>query len=110
MSQMLEQVLAEIDRTLEASLARLETFLRIPRISTRPEHKANCRRAADHLVSDLTSIGFEARTEDTPGHPMVVAHISADQPENAAHVLFYGHYDVQPTDPKVYGVIHRLNR
>ncbi|MEE8660492.1 M20-dimer domain-containing protein [Acetobacteraceae bacterium EV16G] len=100
MSQMLAQVLEEIDRTQEASLARLETFLRIPSISTRPEHKADCRRAADHLVADLTSIGFDARTEDTPGHPMIVAHTAAGQHDNAAHVLFYGHYDVQPTDPE----------
>ena len=41
------------------------------------------------------SIGFEASVRDTPGHPMVVAHHDGDGP----HVLFYGHYDVQPVDP-----------
>jgi len=46
-------------------------------------------------VRDLTSIGFEASRRDTPGHPMVVAHHEGDGP----HILFYGHYDVQPVDP-----------
>ena len=42
-----------------------------------------------------SSIGFEASVRDTPGHPMVVGHHDGDGP----HVLFYGHYDVQPVDP-----------
>src|SRR5690606_37001449 len=58
---------------------------------------AECRRAAEWLVADLTSIGFEASVRDTAGHPMVVAH--HDGPAGAPHVLFYGHYDVQPVDP-----------
>ena len=43
------------------------------------------------------SIGFDASVRDTPGHPMVVGH--HDGPAGAPHVLFYGHYDVQPVDP-----------
>jgi acetylornithine deacetylase/succinyl-diaminopimelate desuccinylase-like protein len=48
-------------------------------------------------VADLKSIGFDASVRDTPGHPMVVAH--HDGPAGSPHVLFYGHYDVQPVDP-----------
>ena len=53
--------------------------------------------AAEWLVADLRAIGFDAGMRDTPGHPMVVAH--HDGPAGARHVLFYGHYDVQPVDP-----------
>jgi acetylornithine deacetylase/succinyl-diaminopimelate desuccinylase-like protein len=47
------------------------------------------------LADELTSLGFEARVAPTQGHPMVVAHHDGDGP----HILFYGHYDVQPIDP-----------
>jgi acetylornithine deacetylase/succinyl-diaminopimelate desuccinylase-like protein len=91
----LTAVLARIDETLPQSLDRLMDLLRIPSISTDPAYKADCARAADWLVNDLKSLGFDARAAATPGHPMVVGH--ADGP--GRHILFYGHYDVQPVDP-----------
>ena len=91
----LDPVLARIDADLPAATERLLDLLRIPSISTDPAYKADCDRAADWLVADLESIGFTASKRTTPGHPMVVAHTGGDGP----HVLFYGHYDVQPVDP-----------
>ncbi len=91
----LEPVLARIDADLPGALDRLIDLLRIPSISTDPAFKADCDRAADWLVADLTSIGFDASKRPTPGHPMVVAHAGTSGP----HLLFYGHYDVQPVDP-----------
>ena len=94
----LEPVLNALDNNLDKSLGRLFDLLRIKSISTDPAFKSECRKAAEWLVADLKSFGFEASVRDTPGHPMVVAHHegpSADAP----HVLFYGHYDVQPVDP-----------
>jgi acetylornithine deacetylase/succinyl-diaminopimelate desuccinylase-like protein len=90
-------VLDTLDAEIDASVERLFTLLRIPSISTDPAYNAECRRAAEWLVADLKSIGFDASVRDTPGHPMVVAH--HEGPEGAPHVLFYGHYDVQPVDP-----------
>lgn len=90
-----EAVLAQIDATLPDALDRLMALLRIPSISTDPAFKADCARAADWLVEDLASLGFDASARPTPGHPMVVAHGGTGGP----HLLFYGHYDVQPVDP-----------
>ncbi|MEO8241217.1 MAG: M20/M25/M40 family metallo-hydrolase [bacterium] len=91
----LDAVLSQIDATLPEALDRLTALLRIPSISTDPAYKADCARAADWLVADLESLGFTAAARPTPGHPMVVAHGG----EGDKHLLFYGHYDVQPVDP-----------
>ena len=92
---MIDPVLARIDATLPAALDRLMDLLRIPSISTDPAYKQDCARAADWLVEDLRTLGFEAQAHATPGHPMVVAQGG----EGGPHLLFYGHYDVQPVDP-----------
>lgn len=94
----LSPVLDHIDRNLEASLERLFSLLRIQSISTDPDYAAECRKAAEWLAGQLVSIGFNAGVRDTPGHPMVVAHHAGPSPDSP-HVLFYGHYDVQPVDP-----------
>ncbi len=93
----LAPVLARLDAGLDDSLRRLFDLLRIPSISTDPAYAGDVRRAAEWLAADLKSIGFDASVRDTTGHPMVVAH--HDGPAGAPHVLFYGHYDVQPVDP-----------
>ncbi|MBV7409737.1 dipeptidase [Maritimibacter sp. DP1N21-5] len=92
-------VLTRIDGDLDAALDRLMTLLAIPSISTDKAYKADCDAAADWLVRDLGSIGFEASKRETPGHPMVVAHGGPAPVEGIPHLLFYGHYDVQPVDP-----------
>jgi acetylornithine deacetylase/succinyl-diaminopimelate desuccinylase-like protein len=95
MSQ-LPQVLAKIDADLDASLERLFAWLRIPSISTDPAYKVACRSAAEWLTSELSGLGVDASLRETGGHPVVLGHAG-----NGAgpHVLFYGHYDVQPVDP-----------
>ena len=79
-------------------LAELKALLRIPSISTLPEHKGDCRHAAEMLAADLTRIGMQnVRLIETEGHPLVYADWlhAAGKPT----VLVYGHYDVQPPDP-----------
>jgi len=92
---MLNQILDQLDSDQDAALERLFNLLRIESVSTDPAYKESCTAAADWLVDDLKSIGFEASRRDTTGHPMVVAHSGGNGP----HILFYGHYDVQPVDP-----------
>ncbi|RYE03610.1 MAG: M20/M25/M40 family metallo-hydrolase [Sphingomonadales bacterium] len=83
------------ERHIDDSLDRLFALMRVPSISTDPAYAAQCQHAAKLLSDELAALGFEARVAQTPGHPMVVAHHDGDGP----HVLFYGHYDVQPVDP-----------
>lgn len=94
----LNDVLDRIDTDLDAATKRLMDLLRIQSISTDPAYKADCDKAADWLVADLRSIGIDAEKRITPGHPMVVGHVGP-QDADLPHVLFYGHYDVQPVDP-----------
>ncbi|PVH28742.1 dipeptidase [Pararhodobacter oceanensis] len=96
-SKALDPVLAHVDSTLDDSLERLKALLRVPSISTDPAFKEDCDRAADWMVNELQSLGFASEKHATPGHPMVVAHDAGDV--EGLHVLFYGHYDVQPVDP-----------
>lgn len=93
----IDDVLARIDSDLPQATDRLIDLLRIPSISTDPAYKNDCDRAADWLVADLHSMGVEASKRPTPGHPMVVGH--AGPKDGKPHLLFYGHYDVQPVDP-----------
>ena len=76
----------------------LKALLRIPSVSTLPEHTADCRRAAESLLGELKRIGLEhGRLIETEGHPLVYADWlhATGKPT----VLIYGHYDVQPPDP-----------
>jgi acetylornithine deacetylase/succinyl-diaminopimelate desuccinylase-like protein len=82
----------------------LKALLRIPSVSTSPEHVDDVRRAAEFTADGLRAAGMEnvrlIETSDAKrkGHPLVYAdwlHAGADKPT----VLCYGHYDVQPAEP-----------
>jgi len=84
-------------------LDELKALLRIPSVSTDPDHKADCRRAAETLAADLKKIGMhnvrliETGEDRGGGHPLIYADwLHAD---GKPTVLVYGHYDVQPPDP-----------
>lgn len=94
----LTAALAAADAGLDAGLARLLDLVAIPSISAEAARAGDVRRAAEWLAADLRSMGFDASVRDTTGHPMVVGH-DTSAPAGAPHVLFYGHYDVQPADP-----------
>ncbi|MGI9370929.1 MAG: dipeptidase [Hyphomicrobiales bacterium] len=96
----LETVLSRVDANADDGVERLFELLRIPSISTDPAYKGDCETAAEWLRGALQEIGFEASVIPTTGMPMVVAHHTPSQLGNEVpHVLFYGHYDVQPADP-----------
>lgn len=95
----LDDVLSRVDADLSEATDRLMELLRIPSISTDPAFKEHCDAAADWLVADLNGLGIATEKRATPGHPMVVGHLDGPEGTNAPHLLFYGHYDVQPVDP-----------
>lgn len=97
MTQPIDQVQAHLRDGFERSVERLSALLRIPSIGTDPAFQAQTLEAANWLVRELSEIGFGAGLRETPGQPAVVAHHPG--PDGAPHVLYYGHYDVQPAEP-----------
>src|SRR5256714_12765452 len=105
-SPQLQPVLDRIDADFDNSLERLFALLRIKSISADPAFAADCKTAADHLAKDIATLGFDAEVRATAGHPAIVAKSALKSNGNGKaagerrpHVLFYGHYDVQPVDP-----------
>jgi acetylornithine deacetylase/succinyl-diaminopimelate desuccinylase-like protein len=94
----LQPVLDRIDADFDHSLERLFALLRIKSISADPAFAGDCKTAADHLAKDIATLGFATEVRPTAGHPAIVAKANGNS-GTRPHVLFYGHYDVQPVDP-----------
>jgi len=95
---MLDSVLTRVNGDLDNALERWSELLRIPSVSTDSAYAADMRRAADWLVTTLQPLGFTVEVRETDGHPVVLGHYPGPGGD-APHVLYYGHYDVQPPDP-----------
>jgi acetylornithine deacetylase/succinyl-diaminopimelate desuccinylase-like protein len=81
-------------------LSELKDLLRIPSVSTLPDHRNDVRRAAEFVAAEMKRIGLEnveVISVTASGHPLVYGDWlhAAGKPT----VLCYGHYDVQPPDP-----------
>lgn len=78
--------------------SELMDLLRIPSISTLPEHRQDIRRAAEYVADALKRAGLDtAEVIETEGHPLVYGEWL--RAPGKPTVLLYGHYDVQPVDP-----------
>ena len=86
---------AQLDR--ESAQAELFELLRLPSVSSDSTRKEAMGQTAEYLRAKLASLGFTARVDATPGHPVVYA--ERLQAPGKPTVLVYGHYDVQPEDP-----------
>ncbi len=87
-----------VEHNKQQLLDELKEFLRIPSISTLPEHRPDIDRAAQFVADSLKKAGLEnVEIIQTSKHPLVYADWlhAAGKPT----VLCYGHYDVQPPDP-----------
>lgn len=94
---MLNQVLQSIEARRQQSVEELKDFLKIPSVSTKPEHKPDLVRCAEWVAAKLRAARLDARVMPTGGHPVVLA--KNEHRPGRPTVLFYGHYDVQPPEP-----------
>ena len=95
---MSSEIDAFVNDNRDRLLAELKQFVRIPSISTLPEHTPDIQRAAEFVGESLRKAGMEhVEIIPTGKHPLVYADWlhAPDKPT----VLCYGHYDVQPADP-----------
>lgn len=79
-------------------LDELFSLIRIPSISSDPEHHPDMLRCAERWRELLLAAGVDhAEVMPSDGNPLVFAerHVS----DTAPTVLIYGHYDVMPADP-----------
>jgi acetylornithine deacetylase/succinyl-diaminopimelate desuccinylase-like protein len=77
--------------------SELTDLLRIPSISTLPDHRDDIRRAAHWVAEYLRSMDLPVELIETVGYPLVYAEWLGAP--GAPTLLGYGHYDVQPVDP-----------
>ncbi len=89
---------AFVENNKDRLLNELKDFLRIPSVSTLPEHAGDIRRAAGFVADSLRAAGLEnIEIIPTAKHPLVYADWL--HAPGKPTVLCYGHYDVQPPDP-----------
>lgn len=95
----MENILNYIEHEEERYLEELIEYLKIPSISSSPDHVEEVVKCAQWTADKIREIGIEdVRIIKTPGHPIVFAQwLGAG--EKAPTILVYGHYDVQPVDP-----------
>lgn len=95
---MSQSVESYVDSNHDRFLGELCDFLRIPSISTSPEHEGDVRKAAEFTADSLKRAGIEqVEVIPTERHPLVYGEWLGAP--GAPTVLCYGHYDVQPPDP-----------
>ena len=89
---------AFVQKNRNRFLTELKEFIRIPSISTLPEHRPDIDRAASFVAESLRRAGMEnVEVISTEKHPLVYADWL--HAPGKPTVLCYGHYDVQPADP-----------
>ncbi len=98
-----QDVVAYADSQLQATIALLGTFLRIPAISCDAAHTADVAQLADTVAAHLQTLHpTDCRVLQLPGaHPMVAATWKSSN-ANAPTVLVYGHLDLQPVKGEVW--------
>jgi acetylornithine deacetylase/succinyl-diaminopimelate desuccinylase-like protein len=83
-----------------SELAELVELLRIPSVSSDPDHAGDMHAAAGWIAEFVERAGGEAALLQQGGRPLVDGLIPASRnADSAPIVICYGHYDVQPAAP-----------
>jgi len=94
----MEKIINYIRSHRQQHLEELFQLLRIPSVSTIPNHAGDVARCSKVLAEHLKTIGMKAaEIMPTEGHPVVYAEWL--EAPGAPTILIYGHYDVQPPEP-----------
>jgi len=94
----LQDIIEYIKNNQNNYIEELKELLRIPSISTSPEHKTDIEKAAEFIKEKLKTAGMShVEIFKTEGHPLIYGEWLGAPGKPT--VLFYGHYDVQPVDP-----------
>jgi len=87
-----------LNENRDGFIGELLDFLRIPSISSLPDHAADVQRAAEWVAARIKAAGLESvRIMPTGGHPVVYGDWL--HAPGKPTVLIYGHFDTQPVDP-----------
>ncbi len=91
-----QALIDKVRDALPGTLDDLRSMIRIPSVSSQPDHAGDVTAMADMLVGFIKMLGWDdVRVVEAGGKPAVLAHYPA--PEGAPTICLYSHYDVQPT-------------
>jgi len=94
----MEHITQYISEHRDRFLLELFGLIRIPSISSDPEHQNDMHKAAEYWKEKLIEAGADrAEIMPTTGNPVVYGEKIIDPAKPT--VLVYGHYDVMPVDP-----------
>src|SRR3954466_4603983 len=87
-----------LEENADRHLEELLDLLRIPSVSSLPEHAEDVQRAARWTADRLTAAGMErVQVMETARHPVVYGEWL--HAPGKPTILIYGHFDTQPVDP-----------
>jgi len=94
---MTDRIETYIDANRNRFIEELKQWMRFPSVSAQRDHDGDTRACAEWLRDHLKGLGFEAQLVDVGGQPIVRASMKG---KSSRCVMIYGHYDVQPEDPR----------
>jgi len=74
-----------------------EDLLRYQSVGGDKKHEQDCRACAEWLCKQMQEMGLSIQLLETAGNPVACGRFKGEA--GYPHVVFYGHYDVQPVEP-----------